>query len=133
MPNHASTALCHPAEVRALSLREYAAVQEFPKQWRFCGSPAQQYAQVGNAVPVRLGEVAGEVMAEHLDLLAKRRWRAYPFKPDAFRIVYIQAHVRTRQWFKAGQTIVWEDGGDNALVRYRAPVTSRRERELLHA
>ena len=33
MPNHASTALCHPMEVRALSLRECARVQEFPDEW----------------------------------------------------------------------------------------------------
>jgi DNA (cytosine-5)-methyltransferase 1 len=32
MPNHASTSLCHPSEVRALTLREYAAIQEFPAE-----------------------------------------------------------------------------------------------------
>lgn len=52
MPNHAGTALCHPDEVRALTVREYALIQEFPEDWEFCGTPAQQYAQAGNAVPL---------------------------------------------------------------------------------
>jgi DNA (cytosine-5)-methyltransferase 1 len=30
MPNHASRAMCHPEEVRALTLRECASIQEFP-------------------------------------------------------------------------------------------------------
>ena len=54
VPNHASTSLCHPTDVRALSLKEYALIQEFPDDWEFCGTPVQQYEQVGNAVPVRL-------------------------------------------------------------------------------
>ena len=54
MPNHASTALCHPIKTRALSLREYARIQEFPDDWQFCGTTSEKYAQVGNAVPVRL-------------------------------------------------------------------------------
>ncbi len=72
MPNHAGTALCHPTETRTLTLREYARIQEFPDDWQFVGSPAQQYAQVGNAVPVRLGRVAGEVIARELDRLRAR-------------------------------------------------------------
>ena len=59
MPNHASTALCHPVETRALSLREYARIQEFPDEWEFSGTVSEQYRQVGNAVPTRLGKIAG--------------------------------------------------------------------------
>jgi len=126
MPNHASTALCHPTELRALSLKEYSLIQEFPTDWEFCGSPMQQYAQVGNAVPVRLGQVAGDVIAEQLDGLASRDWSAYETKPPAYRIVYVQSHVRTRQWFKAGKTFVWEDGQNNAHAAYERPQTLRR-------
>lgn len=126
MPNHASTSLCHPEEVRALSLREYALIQEFPKEWTFAGTPAQQYAQVGNAVPVRLGEVAGEILAAQLDALAARGWRPYQEKPGSYRIVYVQSHVRTRQWFKDGETFVWEDGEKNGHALYKAPQTLRR-------
>ncbi len=110
MPNHASTSLCHPTHVRALTLREYACIQEFPADWEFCGSPNEQYAQAGNAVPLRLGQVAGNVIAKKMDLLAKRTWRPYVRVPESYRVIYVQSHVRTRQWFKAGQTFVWDDG-----------------------
>jgi len=126
MPNHASTALCHPGEVRALSLKEYAAIQEFPPEWSFQGTPSQQYAQVGNAVPVRLGEVAGEVIAAELDKLRMHNWLAKADKPPDYRVVYVQSHVRTRQWFKGGKTLVWEDGEDNALATYEPPQTLRK-------
>ena len=131
MPNHASTALCHPEEVRALSLREYARIQEFPDEWEFVGTPAQKYAQVGNAVPVRLGRVAGEVIANQLDALKVRRWRPYASKPEAYRVIYVQSHVRTRQWYKAGNTLVWQDGGTSEHnPSYTSPKVRRRSRSL---
>ncbi|CAM3705029.1 DNA cytosine methyltransferase [Bordetella flabilis] len=126
MPNHASTALCHPTEVRALSLKEYAHIQEFPTDWVFKGTASQQYAQVGNAVPVRLGTVAGNVIAKELDALAERNWVASATKPQEYRVVYVQSHVRTRQWFKGGKTYVWEDGEANASATYEAPQTLRK-------
>ena len=64
MPNHASTSLCHPTETRALSIREYARIQEFPDDWKFSRTVSDQCAQVGNAVPTRL-KVAGEVISEY--------------------------------------------------------------------
>ncbi len=126
MPNHAGTSLCHPTELRALSLKEYAAIQEFPDDWKLCGKTAEKYAQVGNAVPVRLGSVAGEVIAEQLDTLSCRRWKVYATKPEAYRINYVQSHVRTRQWFKAGETFIWGDGDANEQPTYAAPKTKRK-------
>ena len=126
MPNHASTALCHPTEVRALSLSEYAAIQEFPPTWTFKGTASQQYAQVGNAVPVRLGEIAGLVISEELDRLRKQNWSVSTEKPGDYRVVYVQSHIRTRQWFKDGKTLVWEDGEDNASAKYEPPQTLRK-------
>lgn len=126
MPNHASTSLCHPTEVRALSLREYAAIQEFPSDWQICGTASQQYAQVGNAVPVRLGEIAGQVVAQAMDGLNQRRWAVDPHMQTGCRIIYVQSHVRTRQWFKKGKTFVWSDGENNSNVMYDAPQTLRR-------
>ncbi len=131
MPNHAGTALCHPTEVRALTLKEYARIQEFPDDWEFCGKTAQQYAQVGNAVPVRLGRVAGGVIAAELDELRGREYRRYVEAPSAYRVVYVQSHVRTRQWYKGGETLRWRDGAaENSDVRYAPPKTRQRSRQL---
>jgi len=114
MPNHSSTSLCHPVHTRALSVREYARIQEFPDYWQFSGRTADKYAQIGNAVPVRLGAVAGHVIAECFDRLEANGWKPLEKAPEAFRIVYIQSHVRTRRWFKDGKTIVWDKETDDA-------------------
>lgn len=125
MPNHASTALCHPEEVRALTIREYLRIQEFPDEWVVCGTPAQQYAQIGNAVPVKLGQVAGQVIASFLQELKAQGWKAVvgPIRP--YRRIYIQSHVRTRQWYKNGQVFQWNDGEENLDVMYASPKTKR--------
>jgi DNA (cytosine-5)-methyltransferase 1 len=130
MPNHASTSLCHPTETRALTVKEYARIQEFPDDWEICGKTSEQYAQIGNAVPVRLGEVAGNVIADELDSLRRRRWAKNNAALNGYRSVYIQAHVRTRQWFKAGETFVWSDGSDNAEAAYGVAKTKRKVRNL---
>ncbi|MBC6474866.1 MAG: DNA cytosine methyltransferase [Hormoscilla sp. GM102CHS1] len=134
MPNHASTSLCHPTETRALSVREYARIQEFPDDWELAGSVAQQYAQVGNAVPTRLSQVAGTVIAEQLDRLAQRGWKPYKEEQRDYRVIYVQSHVRTRQWFKAGKTYIWSDRSadgpknrdSNSQAAYGAPKTTRK-------
>jgi DNA (cytosine-5)-methyltransferase 1 len=130
MPNHASTALCHPNEVRALTVAECAAVQEFPIKWRFSGSPQEQYRQVGNAVPTRLGAVAASVIAHCLD---KGFSKDAPDEGGKFRLVYLRSHVRTRQWFKAGEVKVWADGEANEGSRYGGLVTGRREEVIVDA
>lgn len=130
MPNHASTSLCHPIETRALSLREYARIQEFPDDWEFAGTVSAQYRQVGNAVPTRLGKVAGETIAQCLDSVRSRGWEKFKTAPDAFRIVYIQSHVRTRQWFKDGKAIVWEGGAAADDAAYSPSKTKRKSRKI---
>lgn len=130
MPNHASTSLCHPTETRALSIKEYARIQEFPDNWVVCGTASQQYAQIGNAVPTRLGAIAGNVLSQALDVVAARRFKPLPGQREECRIIYIQSHVRTRQWFKAGDTFVWEDGGSNDGVKYGGTTTKRREKRM---
>ena len=120
-------ALCHPVEIRALSLQECARIQEFPDEWEFCGKVTEQYAQVGNAVPIRLGRVAGRLLAQELDSLFNVRCRRSPGEHPMSRLVYIRSHVRTRQWFKDGTQYVWSEGDDNSLVTYRPSKTQRRE------
>jgi DNA (cytosine-5)-methyltransferase 1 len=126
MPNHASTSLCHPTEVRALTVKEYALIQEFPPEWEFAGTAAQQYAQAGNAVPIRLGEKAGEAISAKMDELRDRNWQPCRHKPEAYRVIYVQSHIRTRQWFKGGKTFAWQDGHANNDASYVAPKTRRR-------
>ena len=130
MPNHASTALCHPKQTRALSIREYARIQEFPDDWCFSGTLSKKYAQVGNAVPTRLGEVAGEVIAKELDDLNESQPTLGGMESFMPRIVYLQSHVRTRQWFKAGETLVWRNGDENEDVRYAKPKTLKKFRSV---
>ena len=58
-PAQKQTERCHPEETRPFTVREYARIQTFPDDWEFAGSIAQQYKQIGNAVPVNLGREIG--------------------------------------------------------------------------
>lgn len=58
-PAQKQTERCHPEETRPFTVREYARIQTFPDKWKFDGSIAQQYKQIGNAVPVNLGKEIG--------------------------------------------------------------------------
>lgn len=116
LPNHASTSMCHPDEVRVLSVGECARVQEFPDGWEFVGTPAQQMKQVGNAVPVRLGQVAGEVIKDAAST------PAFVTGLPTFRQVYLKSHVRTRQWYRAGEALVWD--GHEGRATYRPARTN---------
>ena len=44
----------HPRDDRAITLREAAILQSFPKHYRFFGTPNQIARQIGNAVPVKM-------------------------------------------------------------------------------
>lgn len=78
-PSPTMTTLCygfgngrfgHPEQNRAISLREAAILQSFPKDYVFL--PPEQInfravgRMIGNAVPVRLGEVIGESLMRHV-------------------------------------------------------------------
>lgn len=58
-PTMPATLICHPTELRPLSIKEYARIQQFPDNWIFSGSLNDIYKQIGNAVPVGLGYMAG--------------------------------------------------------------------------
>ncbi|ATC65475.1 DNA (cytosine-5-)-methyltransferase [Nibricoccus aquaticus] len=64
----------HPEQDRAISLREGAIIQSFPRTYRFVEPNQPIYMKaigrlVGNAVPVRLGEVIGKSFRHHIDSL----------------------------------------------------------------
>jgi DNA (cytosine-5)-methyltransferase 1 len=50
----------HPEQNRALSVREAAALQSFPDDFKFVGTVSQAARQVGNAVPVEFAKSLGE-------------------------------------------------------------------------
>lgn len=60
--NRKGSALCHPDQVRPLSVSECAALQGFPPEWQFSGSMNAQYKQVGNAVPISLASAVAHAV-----------------------------------------------------------------------
>jgi DNA (cytosine-5)-methyltransferase 1 len=68
-PAQKQTERCHPDETRPFTVREYARIQTFPDDWIFAGSLAQQYKQIGNAVPVNLGQEIGYSIIQFLNEL----------------------------------------------------------------
>lgn len=66
-PAQKQTERCHPDETRPFTVREYARIQTFPDDWEFDGSIAQQYKQIGNAVPVNLGREIGYSIVKFLN------------------------------------------------------------------
>lgn len=63
----------HPKQDRAISLREGAMLQTFPRDYAFVSEDQEEihFKQIGrfigNAVPVRLAEVIGESLSDHLE------------------------------------------------------------------
>jgi len=65
-PCQKQTERCHPTETRPLSVREYARIQTFPDSYEFMGSMANQYKQIGNAVPVQLAYAMAKQIKQFL-------------------------------------------------------------------
>ena len=77
-PAQKQTERCHPDELRPFSVRENARIQSFPDEWVFEGSMAEQYKQIGNAVPVNLAKEVGISIIKYLDKLKENtKMRAY--------------------------------------------------------
>jgi DNA (cytosine-5)-methyltransferase 1 len=55
----------HPNQDRAISVREAADLQTFPRSFVFQGSLASMARQIGNAVPVLMAQVIGESISQH--------------------------------------------------------------------
>lgn len=63
-PAQKATDMCHPSELRPISVREAARIQGFPDDWLFAGGLTDQYRQIGNAVPVGLGFAIGKALQQ---------------------------------------------------------------------
>ncbi len=65
----------HPVQNRAISLREGALLQSFPKSYKFVAPGTPIYKKtvgrlIGNAVPVKLGKVIGKSFIKHIQNLS---------------------------------------------------------------
>lgn len=56
----------HPNQPRGLSPREAARIQTFPDSYFFRGSQNKWFAQIGNAVPVKLAEIIGKHLIKYI-------------------------------------------------------------------
>ncbi len=68
----------NPTQNRALSLREGAILQSFPVNYKFTppGEPSEMRTigrLIGNAVPVRLGEIIGKSIMKHVEISADQQ------------------------------------------------------------
>jgi DNA (cytosine-5)-methyltransferase 1 len=109
--------MCHPEELRALTVGECAAIQEFPLDWEFLGTTAQKYRQIGNAVPVRLGKVAGEAIQA---MLRGEQKRANPIAApqSEVSVVHLRPHVRTKRYWHNGEALA----GDHSYYDEALPL-----------
>lgn len=85
----------HPEQHRTLSIREAARVQSFPDNIRFAGTQTHRYRQIGNAVPVLLGEAIGRSL---IDGLAQSRRDRPSGSSEAFRDLLLAWHGTNPGW-----------------------------------
>lgn len=76
-PVQKATMMCHPTQDRPLSIREYARIQQFPDNWRFMGTNAAKYRQIGNAVPIGLALALGRAVLSVADQSAEIRTKRF--------------------------------------------------------
>lgn len=76
-PTMPATLLCHPTQLRPLSVEEYARIQQFPDTWQFKGRLETIYKQIGNAVPVGLGYAVGRQVMRSIN--GELRWNEEAF------------------------------------------------------
>lgn len=112
-PTMPATDLCHPTENRPLSVEEYSRIQGFPDDWKICGPINEQYKQIGNAVPIKLGEAIART------ILADIRGEALP--------VY-EGYAFSR--YKNTSDITWQNAMNVALAKRRTDKASSKAEQL---
>ncbi len=78
-PAMPATDLAHPTEDRPLSIEEYKRIQEFPDDWIIEGTMSDQYRQIGNAVPVKLGYAVGKLLIDHMKGRKLKSYEGFKF------------------------------------------------------
>ena len=78
-PAMPATDLAHPIKDRPLSVEEYHCIQEFPHDWKICGGILDQYKQIGNAVPIKLGEAIGKTIIDDMNNKKNVEFIGFPY------------------------------------------------------
>lgn len=78
-PAMPATDLCHPVEDRPLSIEEYRRIQGFPDSWTICGSLLDIYRQLGNAVPIPLGQAVGRTIMADIKGEKLPQFKGFPY------------------------------------------------------
>ena len=66
VPGHSSFQI-HPIEHRSISVREGATISGFPITYKFKGSHSDRCMQIGNAIPVQLGQILAKCAKKVLE------------------------------------------------------------------
>ena len=66
VPGHSSFQI-HPIEHRSITVREGATISGFPIDYKFIGSHSDRCMQIGNAIPVQLGEILAKCTRKVLE------------------------------------------------------------------
>jgi DNA (cytosine-5)-methyltransferase 1 len=78
-PAMPATDLCHPELDRPLSIEEYKRIQQFPDEWILAGTLIDQYRQIGNAVPIGMGEAIGRHISALLEGRKTEKTESFEF------------------------------------------------------
>lgn len=101
--------------LRRLSPRECAAIQTFPANWKWIGSRASVYRQIGNAVPPKLAEALARSIGEQI---------AHPYHlANALSNVVELEPLAPNLAAAIAYTV--RDGNRNAASRLAAPIKRR--------
>ncbi len=84
VPTMPATDLIHPIELRPLSIEEYARIQGFPDNWIFQGKLGEKYKQIGNAVPIKLGEAIGHTILNDMKGINDNHFNNFPYSRYKF-------------------------------------------------
>lgn len=106
-PTMPATDLCHPVEDRPLSVEEYGRIQEFPEDWKICGPILEQYKQIGNAVPIKLGEAIARTIIADMNGEKLPQIPGFPYSR-----------------YKNTNEITWQNAMDKILAKERAVQTA---------
>lgn len=79
VPTMPATDLIHPKELRPLSVEEYARIQGFPDNWKFRGKVMDKYRQIGNAVPIKLGEAIGRTLLNDIKKINDNNYKNFKY------------------------------------------------------